>query len=276
MSRFDLHCHSTWSDGLCTPAAVVRRAADRGVGVLALTDHDELGGLAEAREAASRHGIALINGAELSVSWETHSIHIVALGIDAEHPALCDGLDAVRRGRSQRARRIAAELAAVGIRGALEGAMRYVTCDRLVSRTHFARFLVEAGYAGSVHDVFKRYLARGRPGYVPHEWTPLGDALSWIHAAGGQAVLAHPGRYPLTPTAMRRLLDEFRGRGGDALEVFSSSHTNAQADEFAAHARRYGLRASVGSDWHGPGEGWLDLGALPDLPPDLEPVWRRW
>ncbi len=276
MPRYDLHCHSTWSDGLCTPAAVVERAAARGVDVLALTDHDELGGLPEARAAAAERGITLVNGAEISVSWETHTIHVVALRVDPGHPPLAEGLAAVRRGRSERARRIGDALAAVGIRGAYEWAMKYVTSERLVSRTHFARFLVEAGYVGEVKDVFKRYLARGKPGYVAHQWTTLADAVSWIRAAGGQAVLAHPGRYPLSPTAMRRLLGEFREQGGDAVEVLSSSHTAAQADEYATHARRFGLAASAGSDWHGPGESWLDLGALPALPAGVEPVWERW
>ena len=276
MPRYDLHCHSTWSDGLCTPGAVVERAAGRGVDVLALTDHDELGGLPEARAAADERGITLINGVEVSVSWETHTIHVVGLRVDPAEPLLAEGLATVRQGRSERARRMADSLAAVGIRGAYEGALQYVTSERLISRTHFARFLVETGRAAEVKDVFKRYLTRGKPGYVPHQWASLPDALAWIRAAGGQAVVAHPGRYPLSPTAMRRLLGEFRDLGGDAIEVISASHNAAQADEFATYARTFGFAASAGSDWHGPGESWLDLGALPPLPSDLEPVWQRW
>jgi 3',5'-nucleoside bisphosphate phosphatase len=276
MPRYDLHCHSTWSDGLCTPAAVVERAASRGVDVLALTDHDELGGLPEARAAAEEHGITLIDGVEISVTWETHTIHVVGLRVDPSEPLLAEGLAAVRQGRSERARRMADSLAAVGIRGAYEGALQYVTSERLISRTHFARFLVETGRAAEVKDVFKRYLTRGKPGYVPHQWASLPDALAWIRAAGGQAVVAHPGRYPLSPTAMRRLLGEFRDLGGDAIEVLSASHNAAQADQFATYARSFGFAASAGSDWHGPGESWLDLGALPALPGDLTPVWQRW
>ncbi len=276
MPRYDLHCHSTWSDGLCTPGAVVERAAGRGVDVLALTDHDELGGLPEARAAADERGITLINGVEVSVSWETHTIHVVGLRVDPAEPLLAEGLATVRQGRSERARRMADSLAAVGIRGAYEGALQYVTSERLISRTHFARFLVETGRAAEVKDVFKRYLTRGKPGYVPHQWASLPDALAWIRAAGGQAVVAHPGRYPLSPTAMRRLLGEFRDLGGEAIEVISASHNAAQADEFATYARTFGFAASAGSDWHGPGESWLDLGALPPLPSDLEPVWQRW
>jgi predicted metal-dependent phosphoesterase TrpH len=276
MPRYDLHCHSTWSDGLCTPGAVVERAAGRGVDVLALTDHDELGGLPEARAAADERGITLINGVEVSVSWETHTIHVLGLRVDPAEPLLAEGLATVRQGRSERARRMADSLAAVGIRGAYEGALQYVTSERLISRTHFARFLVETGRAAEVKDVFKRYLTRGKPGYVPHQWASLPDALAWIRAAGGQAVVAHPGRYPLSPTAMRRLLGEFRDLGGEAIEVISASHNAAQADEFATYARTFGFAASAGSDWHGPGESWLDLGALPPLPSDLEPVWQRW
>ena len=275
-TRYDLHCHSTWSDGLLAPAAIVARAATRGVDVLALTDHDETGGLAEARAAAVEAGITLIDGAELSVSWGSHTIHVVGLAIDPNAVVLQAGLASIRAGRTLRARKMADALAAVGIRGAWEGAMKYVTSDRLVSRTHFARHLVDAGYVAEVKDVFKRYLVRGKPGYVPHQWASLADALSWINTAGGQAVLAHPGRYPLSPTAMRRLLGEFRDQGGVAVEVLSASHTPAQAAEYAAYAERFGLLASTGSDFHGPGESWLDLGALPDLPAGLAPVWSRW
>jgi hypothetical protein len=276
MPRYDLHCHSTWSDGLLAPAAVVERAATRGVDVLALTDHDEVGGLAEARAAAASFGITLIDAVEVSVSWETHTIHVVGLRIDPEHLPLVEGLAVVRAGRSERARRIADGLAAVGIRGAYEGALKYVTSERLISRTHFARFLVETGRAATVKDVFKRYLVRGKPGYVPHQWATLGDAVGWIRAAGGQAVLAHPGRYPLSAAALDRLLGEFRDHGGEAIEVISASHDAALTAAFAGHARRFGFAASAGSDWHGPGESWLELGALPPLPADLEPVWQRW
>jgi predicted metal-dependent phosphoesterase TrpH len=276
MPRYDLHCHSTHSDGLLAPAAVVARAAARGVDVLALTDHDEVSGLAEAREAAIACGITLVCGAELSVSWERITVHVVALGIDPQDTTLGGGLETIRAGRSMRARGIADALARAGIGGAYEGAMKYVTSERLVSRTHFARFLVEAGHAREVKDVFKRYLTRGKPGYVPHRWAALSEAVGWIHAAGGQAVIAHPGRYDVTPTAMRRLLAEFRDIGGDAVEVLSSSHTSAQFAEYAAYARAFGLRASSGSDWHGPDESRIDLGGLPEMPHGVVPVWSGW
>ena len=276
MPRYDLHSHSTCSDGLLSPAAVVARAAARGVDVYALTDHDDTGGIAEARAAADEAGITFVAGAELSVSWESLTIHVVALGIEPGNAVLADGLAAIRAGRTLRARRMADALAAAGIPGAWEGAMKFVTSERLVSRTHFARHLVEAGHVATVQDVFKRYLVKGKPGYVAHEWARLDAAIGWIHAAGGQAVLAHPGRYKVGGAGMRRLLGNFRDAGGDAIEVLSPSHTLEQCGEFARHARVFGLLASCGSDYHGPGESRTDLGDLPDLPAGVVPVWSAW
>ena len=276
MRRYDLHCHSTRSDGLLAPAEIVRRAASRGVDVLALTDHDEIAGLAEAQEAASETALTFVCGSELSVSWEDLTIHVIALRIDPAHAGLIAGLQTIRAGRESRGRRIAAALAASGIPGAWDGARRYVTNERLISRTHFARFLVEAGYARETKDVFKRYLAPGLPGHVEHAWATLPDAIGWIHAAGGDAVLAHPGRYNVTPAGLKWLLADFRDAGGDAIEVLSPSHTAAQVAQFASIARAYGLRGSMGSDYHGPGESMIDLGDLPQLPAGVTPVWQNW
>ena len=276
MLRYDLHCHSTHSDGLLSPAALVQRAARRGVDVLALTDHDELSGLAEAQAEASESHLRLIPGAELSVSWRDITLHVLALGIDPECPALCDGLAAIRTGRLERARRIGDSLAEAGIPGAYEGALQFVTSERLISRTHFARFLVQAGHVREMRDVFKRYLVRGKPGHVEHTWATLPEAIDWIHAAGGRAVLAHPGRYKATPTAMHELLAEFREASGDGIEVLSPSHSAAQVTDFAGHARRLGLLASSGSDYHGAGESHLDLGDMPPLPAGVTPVWHDW
>jgi 3',5'-nucleoside bisphosphate phosphatase len=276
MPRYDLHCHSTCSDGLLSPGDVVRRAAKRGVDVLALTDHDEVCGLAEARAAADEADICLVGGAELSVSWGDTTLHIVALHIDPECETLLSGLAKIREGRARRAKRMGDALATAGIANAYDGAMAYVTSERLISRTHFARFLVECGHARDTRDVFSRYLVRGKPGYVVQQWAALDEAVSWIHAAGGQAVLAHPGRYKIDGRQMRALLGEFRDLGGDAVEVLSSSHTAEQFTEFARHARVFGLLASSGSDYHGPGESWVDLGGMPPLPADLTPVWRNW
>lgn len=276
MLRYDLHSHSTHSDGLLTPTALVRRAAGRGVDVLALTDHDEIGGLAEAGAAAREGGIRLVNGAELSVSWRDVTLHVLAFRVDPTCPQLIDGLAAIREGRSGRARRIGESLAAAGIPDAYEGALRFVTSESLVSRTHFARFLVEAGHVRDTKEVFHRYLVRGKPGHVEHQWATLQQAIHWIHVAGGQAVMAHPGRYKVTTSGMRELLSEFRDQGGDGIEVLSSSHTGAQTAEFARHARAFGLLASSGSDYHGPGESWVDLGDMPELPAGLVPVWKDW
>ncbi len=256
---------------------MVRRAAARGVEVLALTDHDELAGLAEAADAAAAAGIGFVAGSELSASWEDITVHVVALRIDPEHPGLVAGLASIRDGRRGRARRIGEALADAGVPDAYEGALRYVTSEGLVSRTHFARYLVETGHVRAMGDVFKRYLARGKPGYVSHQWASLPQAVGWIHAAGGVAVLAHPGRYAVDGEhGMKRLLGDFDDAGGDALEVLSSSHDAAQAERFAAHARVHGFAASAGSDFHGPGESRLDLGELPELPSGVEPVWARW
>jgi predicted metal-dependent phosphoesterase TrpH len=273
--RYDLHCHSTYSDGLLPPADVVRRARARGVDVLALTDHDETSGLAEARTAAHEAGVRLIDGAELSVSWRDITLHVVALGIDPDCVELSEGLKTIRSGRMQRAQRMGEELAAAGIAGAYAGAMKFVTSARLISRTHFARFLVEAGHARDTRDCFRRYLVRGKPGYVAHQWATLTQAIGWIHAAGGQAVLAHPGRYQVNGKT-RELLAEFRDAGGDAIEVLSASHTPAQYTEYARYARVFGLLASSGSDFHGPGESWADLGDMPPLPAGVTPVWKDW
>ena len=270
--RYDLHCHSTYSDGLLAPAAVVRRAAARGVDVLALTDHDETSGLAEARDAARESNIRLIDGAELSVSWRDITLHIVALGIDPDCVELSEGLHTIRSGRTQRARRMGDELAAAGIDDAYAGAMKFVTSERLISRTHFARFLVEAGHARDTRDCFRRYLVRGKPGYVAHQWATLAQA---VEAAGGQAVLAHPGRYQVEGKT-RELLADFRDAGGDAIEVLSASHTPAQYTEYARYARVFGFLASSGSDFHGPGESWADLGDMPPLPAGVTPVWKDW
>lgn len=276
MRRYDLHCHSTRSDGVLTPTEVMRRAAWGGVDVIALTDHDEVAGLDEARAAAGEAGIEFIDGCEISVTWEGDTVHVVGLRIDAANAALGEGLASVRAGRDARARKIGESLERAGIPGAFDGALAYVTSERLISRTHFARFLIEAGHVRDMKDAFKRYLAAGKPGYVPHAWASLAQAVEWIHGAGGQAVIAHPGRYRLTPAGLRELTAEFRDLGGDALEVVSPSHTPGDYASFAALARSHGLRASCGTDFHGPGESRFDFGELPPLPVGVDPVWSDW
>jgi predicted metal-dependent phosphoesterase TrpH len=272
MPCFDFHCHSTVSDGLLPPDEVVRRAAANGVDVLALTDHDDTGGLALARATAAECGIRLVNGVEISIEWDGVPIHILGLGVDDAAPALVDGLASIRGGRVERARRMAAALAEVGIDGAFDGAMAFAANPSLISRAHFARFLASRGYAASTHKVFESYLVPGKPGYVAHEWATLRDSVGWIRAAGGVAVVAHPGRYKLTTGAMTRFLADFKDCGGQGIEVLSGGHTADHVERFARIARKQDFYASAGSDFHGPGESHVDLGGLPPLAADLRPV----
>ena len=271
----DLHCHSTISDGLLAPEALVAHAASRGVKVLGLTDHDDLGGLAIAREAAKQHGIAFVNGVEISVTWKRRTLHIVGLKVDAENQALKTALAEVRTARDMRAREISAGLEKVGIEGAYEGAQKF-SKQSIMTRSHFAQFLVEAGHAKNVKTVFKKYLVKGKPGFVDHQWMSLEQAVSLIAGSGGTAVIAHPGRYDLGFVNMHLLMHEFRGYGGEAIEVVTGSHTPPQYDQFAKIAHRFSLKASQGSDYHGPGLSYMEMGYLPDLPKGCVPVWQDW
>jgi len=273
--NIDLHCHSDVSDGALPPADVARRAARAGVEVWALTDHDEVGGLDEARAAAAAEGMRFVPGVEISVTWRGSTIHIVGLRIDAANPQLTAGLAQVRGGRVARARAMAAELDKAGVRGSFEGALALAENPAMVGRTHFARYLAERGIVADIRDAFRRYLVPGKPGYVPHRWADLADAVRWIRAAGGQAVLAHPGRYGFSAGAFDSLLAEFRAAGGEALEVVTGSHSAEQIRQFAAIAHDYDFAASRGSDFHGPEEG-AEFGSLPRLDPALRPVWRDW
>ncbi len=273
--NIDLHCHSNVSDGALAPREVALRAARRGVDVWALTDHDQVAGLPEARAAALEAGMRFVAGVEISVTWRGSTLHIVGLRIDPGNPTLAAGLAKVRGGRRERAKRMAEELKASGIDGAYAGALRHADNPDMVGRTHFARFLAEIGEVADTKGAFRRYLVPGKPGYVPHEWADLADAVAWICAAGGQAVLAHPGRYSLSAGAMDSLLQEFRAAGGEAIEVVTGSHSPDQYAHFAALARHHAFAASRGSDFHGPDEG-AEFGTLPPLDPDLRPVWRDW
>lgn len=276
MLYIDLHCHSIYSDGLLRPADLVQRAAANGARALALTDHDETDGLAEARAAADQHGIAFIDGVEISVTWRSHTLHIVGLRVDPQNPALQRGLDAIRGGRIERAAQMAAELEQHGIEGSLAGAQKHSANPRMIGRAHFARYLVECGCAKDVKSVFKKYLAEGKPGYVPHRWAGLADTIDWISASGGVAVIAHPGRLRADDATLCQLLAQFKELGGAAIEVVTGSHTIQQYGQFADYARRFELRASVGSDFHGPGESARDVGVLPELPAGCAPVWGDW
>ena len=268
--NIDLHCHSTVSDGALAPRDVAQRAHANGVDVWALTDHDEVGGLAEAASAAQDLGMRFSTGVEISVTWAGLTVHIVGLQFDPNNADLVAGL------RQTRAKRIGDRLADMGMPGAYEGALPFAGNPELISRTHFARYLVEAGYCPDVQTVFTKHLGDDRPGHVPMQWATLAEAVGWIRGAGGRAVIAHPGRYKYTPLQFAALFDEFLQLGGEGIEVTTGSHTVEEARQYAEVARRYGFLASRGSDFHSPKESRIDLGRLPSLPSDLKPVWHDW
>lgn len=270
----DLHCHSVVSDGTLTPEELAARAKANGVELWSLTDHDEIGGQHRAAAAARSQGMAYLTGTEISVTFAGNTVHIVGLGFDPDNTALAQGLAATRGGRGERAQEMAAQLAQVGIHGAYEGALKFVGNPELISRTHFARFLVETQVCRDTNEVFRKYLTEGKPGYVPHRWATLGDAVRWINEAGGLAVIAHPARYKFTANEEYALFSEFKAHGGAGVEVVTGSHTAAEYVTYAAMAEEFGLAASRGSDFHSPDESHTDLGTLPYLPGHLTPIWE--
>ena len=270
----DLHCHSIVSDGTLTPQALAERAKTNGVELWALTDHDETGGQHRAAAAARAQGLRYLTGTEISVTFAGETVHIVGLGFDPDDPAMQNGLHITRGGREQRAMEMSDGLAKVGIRGAFDGALKFVNNPELISRTHFARFLVESGVCKETSEVFRKYLTEGKPGYVPHRWASLRDAVSWITNAKGVAVIAHPGRYKFTANEEYALFTEFKSHGGQAVEVVTGSHTTQEYVKYAETAKEFGLAASRGSDFHSPDESHTDLGSLPFLPGSLTPVWE--
>ncbi len=274
---YDLHTHSTASDGTLPPGELVRCAVQAGVDVLALTDHDTTAGIGVAAEAAQGTRVGLVAGVEVSVTWRGRVIHIVGLHVDPACAELQQGLCEIRNFRAWRAEEIGRRLQKEGIPGAYEGAKAYA-CGAIIGRTHFARYLVERGYARDLREVFKRYLVRNKPGHVPGQWARLEQALAWIHGAGGLAVIAHPARYGLNPARLRELLGAFAECGGVGLEVVSGSHSRDDYYTMARYARQFDLLASSGSDYHGPDNPWIELGRLPGLPPGCTPIWYsdRW
>lgn len=273
-SNADLHCHSSLSDGTLEPEALAARAKANGVELWALTDHDVVAGQVRARDAALSLGLDYLSGVEISVSFAGRVVHIVGLGFDPSDTDLIAGLSITRGGRGDRARQMAASLAQVGIKNTFEGALKYVGNPELISRTHFARYLVESGVCNDVSEVFRRYLTEGKPGYVPHRWAALGDAVRWINNAGGLAVIAHPARYPFSATEEYALFTEFKSHGGGGVEVVTGNHSATDVLKYADMAVEFSLLASRGSDFHSPNESRIDLGALPDLPGQLTPVWQ--
>lgn len=274
--HFDLHCHSSFSDGVLPPEELALRAKSHGVDVWALTDHDELNGLSDARRAAQKAGLDFITGVEISITWIGKTIHIVGLNFDENNPALVNGLATLRQGRKDRARMIDARLSDLGMHHTYEGALQYVANPELISRTHFARYLVDIGEGRDLNDIFSRFLAEGKPAYVPHQWATLEQAVSWITGAGGVAVVAHPGRYHLSDVQFDVFFNTFKELGGEAIEVVTGSHTPDQYAQYANVANQYGFMASMGSDFHSVKESRIDLGMLPDLPKKVVPVWKKW
>lgn len=272
---YDLHSHTLRSDGVLTPAELVQRAADKGVDVLALTDHDVTDGLAEAMVAADEAGIELIPGVEISVTWRGRTIHVVGLAIDPEDETLAHGLAGLRAIRAERGREIGERLQKAGVDQAYIGARGYAHGE-ILSRTHFARFLVEAGYAPDINKAFKKYLLKGKRGHVRSEWTSLEDCLDWIRGAGGSAVIAHPARYKMGAGTMRQLLGEFREAGGEGIEVVTGNYNADEVERFARLAQKFDLLSSCGSDFHGPDQHWLELGKLAQFPEGCTPVWEAW
>ena len=270
----DLHCHSTFSDGTLTPSVLAQRARSQGVTLWALTDHDEIGGLAEAQTAAHAQGIDFLTGVEISVSFANTTVHIVGLGFDPVDEQLQQGLHGVRHSRGPRAQEMGRLLAQAGIPNAYEGALKYVGNPELISRTHFARYLVEAGYCKNTYDVFRHYLVEGKPGYVPQRWASLQDAVRWITQAQGVAVIAHPARYNFTPMQEHAFFSSFQSYGGQAVEAVTGSHSAHEYTRYADLAHEFGFAISRGSDFHCPQESQIDLGGLPQDPPHHTGVWE--
>lgn len=269
----DLHCHSVVSDGTLSPEELALRAHQNGVHLWSLTDHDVLGGQARAQDAALNLGMEYVSGVEISISWMGQTVHIVGLGFDPSNATLQDGLRATRDGREERARQMAAQLAQIGIENSYEGALKFAGNPELIARTHFARYLVEQQVCRDMDEVFRKYLVAGKPGYVSHRWASLDQAVDWITGAGGEAVIAHPGRYRLNAMQMDELYARFKDLGGAGIEVVTGSHSPDQYQTYAKVAKHYGFMASRGSDFHDPQESDIDLGQLPHLPEHLTPIW---
>ena len=269
----DLHSHSTISDGTLTPTELISRAHEHGVKVFALTDHDATEGLNEAALLAAKLGLYFVPGIELSVTWSHQTIHIVGLGINPDDETLNQGLKELRDFRGRRGEEIARKLEKKGLENPLEGAKKFANGE-ILSRTHFARYLVEQGKAKDIRQVFKRFLVKGKPGYVAGKWASLEDALSWIQGAGGIAVIAHPARYKISATRLRQLIAEFKELGGLGFEAISGSHSPDEEQRMAQLANQFGLFISKGSDFHSPDNIYRELGAMQDIPKGSIPLWH--
>ena len=271
----DLHCHSNVSDGLLSPAELMSHAAENNVQAIALTDHDDIAGLSEASITAKSLNIIFINGVEISVTWKKRTLHIVGLNFDKDNKLLFQGLKKIRDGRYKRAQLMSDGLGMAGIQGAMDGAKSYAK-NSTIGRIHFAQFLVAQGYAKDISAVFKKFLTPGKPGYVDHEWISLEESIRLINGAGGDAIIAHPGRYDMGNKLYPKLFQEFKDLGGTGVEVMSGSQDPSQANYFSKLAANYNLFSSCGSDFHGKGISHRALGNVRSLPNDSIPIWTKW
>ncbi|EAR55703.1 putative metal-dependent phosphoesterase [Photobacterium sp. SKA34] len=273
---FDLHSHTTASDGRLTPQELVRRAVDMRVDILAITDHDTVAGLHEAHTVIEQEAlpITLINGIEISTVWQNFDIHIVGLNIDPQNPTLVAFIEQQVERRLERAKEIGARLEKNKMPGAFEGAAK-LAGDASITRAHFARWIVEQGYAKTMQAVFKKFLTRGNPGYVPPNWCTIADAIDVIHAAGGKAVIAHPGRYNMTAKWLKRLIQHFIEAGGDGMEVSQPQQAPQERRTLGDYAIQFNLLASQGSDFHYQSP-WTELGRNLWLPKDVPAIWHDW
>tara|TARA_B100001142_G_scaffold156297_1_gene156795 strand:+ start:25 stop:882 length:858 start_codon:yes stop_codon:yes gene_type:complete len=271
----DLHCHSNVSDGLLSPAELMSHAAENNVQAIALTDHDDIAGLSEASITAKSLNIIFINGVEISVTWKKRTLHIVGLNFDKDNKLLFQGLKKIRDGRYKRAQLMADGLGMAGIQGAMDGAKSYAK-NSTIGRIHFAQFIVAQGYAKDISAVFKKFLTPGKPGYVDHEWISLEESIRLINGAGGDAIIAHPGRYDMGNKLYPKLFQEFKDLGGTGVEVMSGSQDPSQANYFSKLAANYNLFSSCGSDFHGKGISHRALGNVRSLPNDSIPIWTKW
>ncbi len=270
--KYDLHCHSTASDGALNPTELVQRAKEHGVDALSLTDHDSTAGIAEAKRCAESVNIQLIPGIELSSTWNNKCLHIIGLDIDANAPLLYTGIQKTQSTRLQRAHKIALKLEKKHIPGAFEAVQKQAG-QGMITRSHFADFLLHEGHVINRQEAFDYYLGKGKPAFVQTQWPELEQTVHWITQAGGIAVLAHPLRYKLTASWMRRLLADFKAMGGQGLEVISGRNNPDEIRTAADYAKRFALAGSVGSDFHTPDNPWVELGRLAALPDDIQPVW---
>jgi len=273
--QYDLHTHTTESDGKFTPDELITQAEIAGIDVLAITDHDTISGLAKAYQAVLNKNISLISGVELSVSWCNRSFHIVGLNINPENNLLVDSLAEHKQQRESRAIKIGEQLDKCGIPNAYDGA-KQLASDEAITRNHFARFLVNNGHAKNINDVFKKYMVKNKPGYVKTHWINMEDGIDLLNQSGGTAVLAHPLRYKLTGTWIRKLLTAFKQAGGLGIEIVTGNSTQNEVLLAADYARHFELSGSVGSDFHGHENNGIHLGKLNKLPKDIVPVWESW